>query len=290
MTTQLLTQPRTHAAPPATSRYRGARPAAWILFGLLFFDLWALHPFMSAEFRRLEPWKLALLLMGDCVCLLWFCWYFVLHGVLNQPLIEKPIDLSRRTGARWFFISLILGLSGDLLATVYFGYRERIEYDHATPILATVDSMHTRHASEGLDWEFTCHFVAADGRAYQTLVRLHLTPGDPFPTTFPRDLRRKLDANQTPAQIPIRYQPTWPARAWTDGVREDENGLTWFSIAMIFFQAMATLLVMTLSWKSFKEARRRGVTPWWLDLHRAVPAALQILVMAFFGMLVRLLA
>jgi len=266
---------------------RGARPAAWILLALLLFDLWALAPFLAIEFRRLEPWKIALLLLGDCVCLLWFLWYFVLHGVLGQPLKERPIERGERSRARWFYISLFLGLSTDLAATVYFGYHERIEYDHATPTLATVDSMRTRHASEGLNWEFRCRFRASDGRDYQTTVRLHLTPGDPFPSLFAPDIKRAVDANANPGVIPIRYHPTWPTRAWLDGVREDENGLTWFSIAMIGFQAMATLVLMSLSWKSFKEARRRGMRPWWLDLHRAIPAAIQILVMAFFGSLIR---
>src|SRR5262245_22042380 len=125
MITQLLTQPRKHATPAATGRYRGARPAAWLLLALLFFALWALHPYVSLEFRRLEPWKIALLLMGDVVCLLWFLWYFVRHGVLNEPLEERPIERGKRTGARWFYISLIVGLSGDFAATLYFGYRER---------------------------------------------------------------------------------------------------------------------------------------------------------------------
>jgi hypothetical protein len=262
--------------------------AALGLLALLAFDIWALHPFLTMEFRRLEPWKIALLCVGDCTCLMWFLWYFVQHVILCDPLCDKPIAQQEPKRVTWFYVSTILGLLFDLSATIYFGYRERGEYDDAILTSSTVQTMNTYHASKGLNWRMICRFRASDGRDYDTVVRLHLTPGDPFPETLSPKTVAELQAAKVGMDLPIRYDRAWPARAWLDGVPDDDNGLMWFSIAAIAFQGIGMLIVGLMGWKSLQESRKQGMAPWWLDINRAIPAALQIVAMAYWGALMRM--
>ena len=261
--------------------------AATGLVALLAFDVWALQPFIRLEFRRLEPWKIALVCVGDLLALLWLLWYIAQHFVLAQPLRDRPLTPARRRSIGWFYTTLALGLGLDLAATLILGYHEVREYDRAVRTTAEVTSMRTRHASHGLNWEMICQFRDGGGRDYQTIIRLHLTPGDPFPTTLSPQTIGQLEAARPPHALPIRYAASWPARAWLDGVPEDSNGLTWFSIAVIGFQAMGMSVVAALGWRSYQAARSRGATPWWLDIQRAIPAGMQILVMAYWGALMK---
>jgi hypothetical protein len=279
----------TRTARLDTRRRRMITVAAWMLLGLLVFDLWALEPFFTTEFHRLEPWKIAAISIGDSIGLFWFIFYFVQHFIFGKSLGDRPAAHGDRLVSWWFYASMALGLAADLGATLYFKHHEVVEYDSATRTTATAISMKTRHASEGLNWEMLCRFRAEDGRDYETLVRLHLTPGDPFPSTFSPSTKLALQSNRPPREVPIRYAPAWPARAWLDGVDEDENGLSWFSLCAIGFQAMAMPSVALLCYKSLKESRRRKLTPWWLELQQAIPASVQILVMAFLGGLMKVL-
>lgn len=261
--------------------------ASILLIALLIFDLWALYPFFNVEFSRLEPWKAVLCSVGDSISLLWLFKFVTQQVLLAQPLIDRRRGPGETRGIGWFYISLIVGLGADLAATLYFGHAERIEYEHAVQSSAKVVGITTRHSSDDFNWEFITQFSDASARQFQTVVRLHLNVDEPFPSALSASAVAALKSGASPPAIPLRYHAAWPMRAWIDGVPEDENGLMWFSLCMIVFQAATTCLVALACRTSYRTADRNGVIPWWLNAHRVVPAALQIVVMAPLGFLVR---
>jgi len=69
-----------------------------------------------------------------------------------------------------------------------------------------------------------------------------------FPPMLSSELVARLLRDQSPAKIPIRYDPTWPGRTWVEGVPDDENGLFYTSLFVHFGQGVSVLLITLIAW------------------------------------------
>ena len=86
-----------------------------------------------------------------------------------------------------------------------------------------------------------------------------------------------------PRQLPIRFYPLWPRRAWIDGVPDDENGLFYASLFVHFGQGFAVLLITLIAWDRAFGTKGNRVLPWWLELGKIIPTGAQLLAIAFMA-------
>ncbi|MEO6436709.1 MAG: hypothetical protein ABIP55_13245 [Tepidisphaeraceae bacterium] len=271
-------------------RRRGAvRGWTFALLALAVFAAWAIGPYLSGELRRLEPWKIAVLYSGNLIAAAWFIRFTVQHFVLDAPLEDQPAGPGARLVLKVFFVSMIAGLALDAAFTVYLRYQEGVRYGVATPTTAVVRQMSTNHASQGKNWTLHCEWRDAQVQdIHRASLRVHAGVSGgvaSLPPALPGDIARLLERDEMPAMAPIRYDPTWPARAWLEGVPDDDNGLFFVSLFVLMIQGVVILLAAIAAWaNAFGPA---AVLPWWLELGKMIPAGAEVVVMAFVGALFR---
>jgi hypothetical protein len=272
---------------------RNAWVRLWTLLVLAVgaFGIWASWQYLTAELRRLEPWKLAAVFCGDAVALLWFVRFAFAHLLLNRPLLDEPAGARARTRVVLFVASMIAALALDVGMTIYLHVVEQQRYELALPATADVHGMSTHHGSKGRNYTFDCTWRHPEtGSTHPATLRIHASRDRmnarwDFPPMVASAMVDQLLKDQAPANLPIRYDPAWPGRAWIEGVSDDENGLFYTSLFVHFGQAFAVALITIIAWGRAFGAGGMHVWPWWLELGKIIPTAAQLLVIAFVGTL-----
>jgi hypothetical protein len=297
-------------SPTLATDRRRRRNLALIVLGVLalaVFDAWTVAAYVRNELARLEPWKAAMVCAGDGVAAAWFVRFAIAHFLLRKPLRDRPLGRRTRAAVAWFIASMAAGLAVDAAFTVYLRYDDLARYKIATPATAHVRNVDGSYASEGRNYELACEWRdAATGRTFAGTLRVHADGGrraserdvetarlakhglatsrpiTGFPPNLPWDTALALASDRPPATVQIRYDPQWPARAWLEGVPEDDNGLFFVSLAILFVQGWVTLIVAVAAWGRASAKRRRDrVLPWWLDLAKVIPTAAEVVMIAF---------
>jgi hypothetical protein len=259
------------------------------LFVVAAFGAWAIGPYMRAELRRLEPWKVAAIFSGDAIALLWFIRFSITHLVLGWPLEDRPAAVGARWALAAFLISMVGGLALDSAFTIYLNYQDAVRYEVATKTTAGVSGMTMNHGPKGRNWTLLCEWRdEATQRTFHAPLRIHASVSHNVPTMPPElsgEIAEVLKRNEIPPTAQVRYDPQWPARAWIEGVPNDENGLFFVSLFVLFVQLVAVVLAAVGAWASVFGGA--GVVPWWLDLSKAMTTAAEVAVLAFVGAVFR---
>ncbi len=243
--------------------------------------LWFHMPYLSVEHRRLETWKIAGLWINDAAALLWFGRFVFIHAILGRPLTELRLSNGR---ARFKLVALaIVGtMLLDLAFTLYLMSDERASYVRGLVTDAKITRFHERKRPETTWYEFDCSFKDEAGLLHETHLRV-IAKHHVLPTTLPREVANALTVRgEGHEMIRIRYDRHTPARACIDGLGwEDENGLYWFSLLTLLFQAIGTLLFLLLLWQQSE----RRILPWWWEVHKALPLAVETFWMLTTGLI-----
>ncbi len=251
---------------------------------LLLIGLWANMPYLLAEHRRLELWKIAGLWCGDVMGFLWFARFAFAHAVLRDPLTSVQPGEGRKS-FKLVILAGVVAVVIDLVFTLYLMADERGGYarGHVAEAQVVAIQQHRRPAATGYDLE--CTFKDATGARHEAHLRV-LATHHQLPTALPVDAVRVLSTRATDQRsIRIRYDPRLPERAWIDGLGwEDENGLYWFSIGTACLQAALTAIFLLL----LRPLSAVSAWPWWWDIYKVVPLAAEIVCMLGMGFIDRL--
>ena len=135
-------------------------------------------------------------------------------------------------------------------------------------------------------YEFDCNFTDRTGASYRTHLRLQAWQ-HVFPARLPAEVPKALGARaESRPPIPIRYDPRFPTRAWVENSGwEDENGLYWFSLLTLFVQSMVMLLFFLL----FRGLSPIGQMPWWSEIYKALPLAVEAFWLLMMGVIDRVM-
>ncbi|HEX5220254.1 MAG TPA: hypothetical protein VFZ59_11855 [Verrucomicrobiae bacterium] len=105
-----------------------------------------------------------------------------------------------------------------------------------------------------------------------------------FPSGLLVDTAQLLKEDRAGGTIEIKYDPKLPERAWASDVGwADENGLFWFSLSALFFQAVGALLLTLF----LVPGLRSNYWPWWWEVHKFLPLAAESFCMLLMGLIDR---
>jgi hypothetical protein len=242
-------------------------------------------PYLVLEHRRLQPWKIAGLWLGDIMALIWFGRFALAHAVLGAPLVS--MRLSDRRRRLWLVGIAVAGaMLVDLGFTLYLMYEERVAYAQAPVASAEVVALYETKRELATWYELECRFRDRAGVSRQAHVRVEAWH-HVLPPALPVAVARMLVKGKPgQAPIPLRYDPSFPARAWVDGLGwEDDNGLYWFSLLVLFFQAILGALFVLL----LVQHTVGGVLPWWWGTFRVLPLAVEAFWLLAAGLIDRVL-
>ncbi len=248
--------------------------------GVLALAIWAHLPYLQVEYRRLQPWKIAGLLIGDCVGLIWFARFAFVHAVLARQAIPVAFE-QVRSGFKPVAVAVGIAVFLDLSFTLYLMADERMAYQQGKTTEARVISVQERKRELATWYELECSFTNEFGIREQVHLRINAKNHE-----MPAALQPSAAAvvREGRGNIQIRYDPKFPARAWIDGLGwEDEDGIYWFSLAVLFFQSILLGLFL-LCLKGFS---LRGCLPWWWDIYKVIPLAVEAFWMLVIGLIDR---
>jgi hypothetical protein len=258
--------------PPAQQadvqrQVRIVRWACVAAVGILAVGLWAKMPYLIAEHRRLEPWKIVELWCADILALYWFARFTLVHAIEGEPLTRLPLEDGRKR-IRMVTMTGVTVFVVDLLFTFFLMFDERQRYTQAAVTEAQVTAIQKNVRSAESWYEVDCRFQDATGAVQNVHFRVE-AKGHEFPATLPYETVEVLRSQKRDLHpIRVRYDPQFPARAWAEGAGwDDGQKIYWFSLLTLFFQAICTGLFILLLVK----LPEGDYLPWWWDIYRALP-------------------
>lgn len=270
--------PRPHQA----EQVRNLRILCGLVVVVLLAAVWSFLPYLVVEHRRLEAWKIVGLWSGDFVALLWFIRFAHVHAFLGEPFAPVPVSWERAR-LKPIVLAGLAALVMDLAFTLGVMADERAGYNHGEVTNAEILSIRTRHREKNTWYEVECRFQDLKGVDHEAHLRI-IARGHSFSPTLPPGLARTLNDNGA-GQFAVRYDPRFPARAWVDGQGwQDDNAIYWFSLLTLFFQSIAFTLHILL----LKERKSKAL-PWWWDVYKVLPLAVEAFWMLTMGLIDRLL-
>jgi hypothetical protein len=242
-------------------------------------------PYLAVEHRRLEPWKMAGFWIGDIMGLLWFLRFTFAHAVLGDPLAPVPASDGRRS-LRLLVWAGVAAILIDLALSLYLMRDERDGYTRARVAEAQVFAITEHKRPEATGYDLDCTFRDEAGTPHQTHLRV-LASHHVLPATLPAEAARVLSLRGEGQNIiRIRHDLRLPERAWIDGLGwEDENGLYWFSVGTSVLQAAVTALFLLF----LSRYSASGVWPWWWDIYKVLPLAVETFCLLAMGLIDRLM-
>ncbi len=247
--------------------------------------LWAEMPYLVAEHSRLDPWRILEVWCFNLLALVWFGRFVLVHAIQGEPLVAVPLADGRRR-IKGVIIAGVTALLVELVFIFSLMFDERDCYAKAVVTDAQVTAIQVRLRAVATWYEVDCRFHDAAGMPHTAHFRVEAEKHH-FPATLPAETARVLRRHAKGAdQIRIRYDPTFPARAWADGAGwDDGEKIYWFSMLTVFFQAIITALFLLLLWK----ASSGGLLPWWWDIYKVLPLCVGAFWMFTMGLIDRLL-
>lgn len=268
---------------------RRRRLALAIVFALtcaaLVVGCWGFAPYFALEHRRMEPWKVGLVWIGDALAFAWFVRFVIQHVVHAEPLRTRPWEQFKRDRA-WLFplASLLLGTGFDLATTLWLKHADEKAFDRGAIVQGEVYRLHAFFPASPNDvyrWDLHCRYQDAGGAWHEQHYLIAQKGNEPFPPGLEPEGRRGLAARQAPFALRVRYDPDWPGRSWPDDYGHDDgNRLHYFSLGVLAVQGLGLLLFLVLLAIFTKE---RAEVPWWFDLYQAYPFFVQVIFFALVG-------
>ena len=243
--------------------------------GLCAFGFWGMWPWLVEAHRRLEPWKVVGIWIGDVsalVCALWVGVSFFLFG--SRPLPEEVATRRHRSAV----IALGVGILLDLGFSWYVHREDQVGYDTGASTTAEVRAVRRADAPYVLE----CHYTDDQGKAYQADVRTYEDKAREPPEGLGVAERKELRFKPLPFTIRIRYDRSWPRRCWVEGAGvRDASDLHTLSFLLMIFQVPLLLLL----WAAPREPKLKGTFLARHELYRLFPLLVEAGVLAFFGLL-----
>jgi hypothetical protein len=269
---------------PDTRHVRMARFACVILVAGILLAIWAQLPYLRAEYSRLSFWKLAGLLFSDISAFIWFLRFAFVHAIMGKPLLSMPVKQGQKP-FKFFAIAVVAAILIDFGFSLYLMHDEKSGYAQAQVTRAQVLSVEA-HKREKSDWyELDCRFNDELGKTHLAHVRIWADQHQ-FPSTLPAETVQIVTKKQKGETILIRYDRDFSKRAWVDGAGGDDgNSIYWFSILTLFFQTIVTALLLLL----VAGASKNGTWPWWSEIYKVFPLAVEAFWMFTMGMIDRMM-
>jgi len=247
---------------------------AVLAFAGLLFGLYMLGPDLVRNLGRLEPWQIALVLVGDGVVLFWFLVFFTRHCFLGEPFSasDHAAGPDRRCGAALF--SLIAALIVDLTVTIYLQTDEYRRFAVAEVVDGKCHTLRPIHrGQQSVSYDLVCSFNDQAGNRHEASFYVGGIRNNRNDDLSP-DLLRALLQEQVPFPVKISYDPERPARAWLTGLGGRYHGWSIHILSNLFvFMQLLSLFVFFALLASYRQ--QRGHNPWWLGLHKAFPFVVQ---------------
>jgi hypothetical protein len=247
--------------------------------------IWANWPYLAVEHQRLESWKIAGLLIGDVMGLLWFSRFAFSHAVSGDPLVPVPVSNGRRNLRLITFAGLVAILI-DLGFTLFLMRDERDGYARGKVAEAQVIAIQEHRRPDATGYELDCRFKDEAGQPHEAHLRV-LAEHHVLPSALPPAAVRVLSGRgEEQGSIPIRYDAQFPARAWIDGLGwDDENGIYWFSLGTSALQG-GVIAVFLLSLGRHSGG---GMWPWWWDTYKVLPLVAETFCLLMMGLIDRMM-
>jgi hypothetical protein len=241
------------------------------------FALIVFWPGIKQEVERREWWELLWSCFGDATAAFWYLWFVVAYiGGFGTS----------KGGAVAGTISMLLGVAIDAGFSIWTFRSEAEAYRTAT--ITRGGGQCTRHRDFGAiqHFEIVFRFLDAQGHEHAFWVIAVDKKASAGPTGYPPQLVAALRRGDKRFPAGIRYDPSHPQRAWVDGAGGvDENGYPWASLTLLGFQSMVLIILALKFLPELRAEGRHGHVPWWAEIFKVAPLAIEAICLAAFAIL-----
>lgn len=252
------------------------------VLGLSIAGYLAFWPYLRDEYPRFELWKVVLLFLSDTIALLWFLWAIAKY-VTGKGAPRRTIF--PHTGFGWgLLVAAIIGIGLDLAMTLYQMHVEQSQYQNGQPTVADVLRATKAAKPARTRYRFMVRFRDSNGSVCETELETSDSKEKGWLHGTSDKLISQLQSGRV-KQLPIRYDRSWPQRAWIEGIGPDEDSLLWFSLVVICFQAIFLVAGTCNFIMEMRKYVRKGRIPWWHDLHDLIPQSVEAALMLFSGLI-----
>ena len=206
---------RTSTLPKRTLKF----VMVYLTVGLLV-GLWLFWPVLELDHRRLEPWKLFGILLGDIAALCWFMKFCV------DQLFFKPADAEDGPGGPeefgprdWpFVVGFLISMTVDQAMTIYTMVEEGWAFDRAVVARGRALSVETKDYLKSTHYHLHCAFQDQHRRSHRAdFLVFYDKPTGPFTRGLPADVEQALKVGRPGFPVDVIYDPSWPGRCWIRG-------------------------------------------------------------------------
>jgi hypothetical protein len=246
-----------------------------IVHGVLAFGCYFIN-----EFRRLSPLELAFLCLGDLIGLFWFLRFWLRWQFATPEDYESLGPVTHIPRTVWFMMaSMGIGLVSELAMTLNLTYEEYAGFHRAVPAICTLQRVQAQTAAgTPTYWKLDGQYQDAAGQNH--LVTYYVRESDEL-DRLPPLVVLAIRQKQPNIVLPIVYDPKRPNRSWIPHLGwDDGNRLHYFSLLILLFQFLFSLLFLAKLWDSIKADEH---LPPWADYHGLIPLGCQAFIMALFG-------
>jgi Protein of unknown function (DUF3592) len=189
-------------------------------------------PWLAAEHRRLEPWKVPVVWMSEAIGLLSFVGYTI--------SVALPAGPRPRTPGKFAVRVVLLGACLDAAFSGWSLAAEYLAHGRAVRVPAEVVAGKARETHPGhTTFTFTCTFRDPNGGVHAAWFPLVRNADVPVP------VQQAIVGGQLPAAIDVLYDPECPGRTWLADVEYSDDGRVYFYSLMSLF--CSTLLAFPLA-------------------------------------------
>jgi hypothetical protein len=192
-------------------------------------------PWLAAENRRLEPWKVPIVWLSEATGLAAFVAYMVRLTFTSAKRPWRP----RKYSVRVIVLSTCLdaGMSLWSMAEEYLGHSRAVRVqaqvvDGTTRVMPAGDTRLT----------FTCTFQDQQGVVHSAWFPLVKQPDVPI------NVQQAVLGGQLPATAEVLYDPRWPGRTWLADLEYTDDGrLFFYSLISLFCSTLLAIVLRGLN-------------------------------------------
>ncbi len=184
-------------------------------------------PWLIAENRRLEPWKIPIVWSSEAAAFVCFVGYGVRQLL---PASTAPAQASRLT-----MKAFLVAAAVDLAFSIYGMIEERWAHCGAVPAQGQIIGGRSFVQSSGhRRYSLRCQFIDRAGQLQNGWYSL-LSP------EVPPEVKVGIDGRKLPVALKVAYDPKWPSRSWpADLPYSDNNRMFLFSLSTLVFSGLLT--------------------------------------------------